>query len=75
MKQFQIGTTYSCRSVCDHNCIWSYTVTARTANTITVIGKEGTQRFRISKKISEYCGVESVYPQGQYSMAPILRAE
>lgn len=75
MKKFEIGNTYTCRSIGDHNCKWSYTVTARTASTITVISKAGEQRFRISKKISEYCGVESIYPLGQYSMAPILRAE
>ena len=75
MTQFTIGNTYTCTSACDRNITWTYTVIARTASTITVTSREGVQRFRISKKISEHCGAEAVYPLGQYSMAPILRAE
>lgn len=75
MTEFKIGTTYSCRSACDHNCVWSYTVIDRTAKTITVTDGEEIHKFKISQKISEYCGAESVFPLGRYSMAPVLRAE
>ena len=74
MTKFEIGKTYTCRSACNHEAIWSFTVTARTASTITVMSDEGVQRFKISKKISNYRGAESIYPFGQYSMAPILSA-
>ncbi len=68
---FEIGKTYSCRSVCDHTCVWSYTVAGRTAKTIkTTCGKT----FRINSKLTAFDGVEAVYPHGRHSMCPILRA-
>lgn len=74
MKKFEIGKTYTMKSICDHNCIWSYTVTARTAQTITVTDGKKTLKLRVIKKLSEYVGAETVYPLGQYSMAPSLSA-
>lgn len=68
---FQVGQTYSCRSICDHNCIWSYTIARRTAATITTTDGE---TFRISRRLTAHAGVECVMPMGSYSMAPILRA-
>lgn len=35
MKTFEIGQTYTMRSACMRDCTWSYTVTKRTAQTIT----------------------------------------
>jgi len=75
MKKFEIGKTYTCNSICNHDCTWSFRVIDRTAKTITVIGRDGMQRLKISKKISEYRGAESIYPLGKYSMAPILSAD
>lgn len=75
MKKFEIGETYSMRSICDHNCVWSYTVVARTAQTITLDDGKKTTRCRISKKVSEYIKAETVFPLGQYSMAPSLSAD
>lgn len=74
MKKFEIGETYTMRSICDHNCVWSYTVTARTAQTITLTDGKELRKVRVSKKASEYLGAETVYPLGQYSMAPSLTA-
>lgn len=74
MKRFEIGSTYSMRSVCDHNCIWNYTVTERTAQTITVTDGKEIKKLRISKKYSQYRDAETVFPLGQYSMAPMLTA-
>jgi hypothetical protein len=62
-------------SPCDHNCIWTYTVTARTAQTITITDGKQTKKCRINKMYSEYNKVETVFPLGQYSMCPILTAE
>ena len=75
MKTFEIGKTYSMSSPCDHNCIWTYTVTARTAQTITITDGKQTKKCRISKMYSEYNKAETVFPLGQYSMCPILTAE
>ena len=75
MKTFEVGKTYSCHSVCDHDCTWTYTVTARTAKTVTLTDGNKTIKCRIISKLSEYRNAESVYPLGQYSMAPILSAQ
>ena len=65
--KFQTGKTYSTRSICDHNCIFSITVVSRTAKTIkTTDGK--------TLRIKKWEGVEQVKPIGSYSMAPIIRA-
>ena len=73
MKQFEIGKEYSMRSACDHNCVWTYKVIARTAKTITITNGKQTMKCRVSKS-SEYFGAETIYPLGQYSMAPSLTA-
>lgn len=75
MMKFETGKTYSMRSIGDHNCVWTYTVTARTAQTITLDDGKEIKRCRISKKATEYRGAETVFPLGQYSMAPILSAD
>ncbi len=74
MKKFEIGKTYSMRSACDHNCTWAYTVLKRTAQTITITDGDKAKTCRINKVATEYSGVETIYPLGQYSMAPCLRA-
>jgi hypothetical protein len=72
MKQFETGKTYSCRSVCDHECVWSFKIVARTDKTIkTECGKT----LRINPKLTEYNKSETVFPLGRYSMAPILTAD
>lgn len=75
MKKFEVGKKYSMRSICDHNCVWEYTVIKRTACTITLEGKEGVKTYRISKGYSEYRKAETLFPLGQYSMCPILSAD
>lgn len=74
MTKFESGKTYSMRSACDHECIWTYTVTARTASTITLDDGSKEIKCRIIKALSEMDNRECVRPLGNYSMAPILRA-
>lgn len=74
MKKFEIGKSYSMRSACDHNCIWTYTVTNRTAQTVTISDGKEVKKCRISKKHSEYRNAETIFPLGQYSMCPSLTA-
>ncbi len=72
MKQFEIGKTYSCRSICDYNCIRSFQIIARTDKTIkTACGKT----LRFNQKLSDYNQAETVFPLGRYSMAPVLTAD
>lgn len=74
MSKFEIGKQYTMRSICDSDCTWTYTVINRTAQTVTVTDGKNTLKLRVIKKLSEYRNAESVYPLGQYSMAPILSA-
>ena len=74
MKKFEIGKEHRCRSICDHECVWTYKVVARTAQMITVTDGDEVKKLRIIKGLSEYRNAESVYPLGKYSMCPILSA-
>lgn len=73
MIKFQEGKTYSSKSICDSDCVFSFKILKRTAKTVTInslFNKNETTRC----KIHEYEGSEMIYPLGKYSMAPILRA-
>lgn len=74
MTRFEIGNTYSMTSACDHNCVWTYKVTARTAQTITLTDGTEVIKCRINKGISEHRNAETVLPLGHYSMCPMLTA-
>ena len=75
MKRFEVGKKYSMRSICNYDCVWTYTVVARTEKTVT-LEEEGGKTFkcRINKYLLDIEGIECVYPLGRYSMCPILRA-
>ena len=74
MRKFEVGNRYSMRSVCDHNCVWSYDVVARTAKTVTL--KDIDTGKVIRRVINAVISKESelAFPLGHYSMAPVLRA-
>lgn len=74
MKKFEVGKEYSMKSICNSDCVWTYTVIARTAKTITITDGKQIQKCRVSQKASEYRNAETIYPLGQYSMAPSLTA-
>lgn len=74
MKKFEVGKEYSMRSVCDHNCVWTYKVVARTAQTITITDGESVHKCRVCKQVSEWRNAETIHPLGRYSMAPSLTA-
>lgn len=69
---FQVGRTYSTRSACDYDCIFSFEVIARTAKTVTIRSKAWGEQQR---RIRHWDGVESIDPLGRYSMSPVLRAD
>lgn len=74
MTQFETGKTYTMRSACMHDCTWTYTVTERTAQTVTITDGKEVKRCRIVKQDSLYRGAETIFPLGRYSMAPSLTA-
>ena len=67
MTQFKVGSTYQARSICQHDCIFSYKVIGRTAKMVTL---DNGNNYRV--KIWE--DTETIKPEGTYSMAPTLRA-
>ena len=69
--QFQVGQTYATRSICDHECIFSFTVISRTAKTVTITVHGKPAR----RGISIWNGVEQFSPFGTYSMSPIISAD
>lgn len=76
MKTFETGKIYSTRSICDHNCIFTYTILSRTACTVRAVDKNGSEyTFRINKKYSEYRNAETIFPLGRYSMCPVISAD
>ena len=74
MKTFQINQMYTMRSACNQDCTWSYIVIKRTAQTVTIHDGKQAKTCRICKQVSQYRGAETIYPLGQYSMAPSLTA-
>lgn len=75
MKAFEIGKTYTMRSIGDHDCVWTYTVTKRTPKTITITDGKEIKTCRVNAKTSELFNAESIYPLGRYSMCPVLSAD
>lgn len=69
--KFQIGQTVTARSACDYNCIFSWVVTDRTNKFITVSDGRNSKRVGVTVRN----GVEKAYPQGKFSMAPVISAE
>ena len=74
MSKFEVGKTYSTRSLCDHTCVISATIVKRTAKTVTLtsgyIGRDQ-KTFRLSLDSD---GAEQFAPWGTYSMSPMIRA-
>lgn len=69
---FNIGQTYSCTSAGDSNCVWTFTVQARTAKRMTI--EDGYDTKIVGIKIDE-SGNEWALPMGRYSMAPVIRSD
>jgi hypothetical protein len=69
--QFQVGRTYSTRSICDHDTIFSFEILGRTAKTVIVkvCGKD------VKRGIRVYDGCEQFKPFSTYSMCAIIRAD
>jgi hypothetical protein len=68
--RFEVGETYMVRSIGDYDCQYVFTVTKRTAKTVTVeyFGESITRHI----KISEWDENEYIMPFGTYSMAACL---
>lgn len=75
MRVFEIGKTYTTTRPTNHETVLSYTVVSRTASTIKVQDDNGeTLTLCVNKALSERRGAETVFPDGRYSMCPVLTA-
>jgi hypothetical protein len=72
MHKFEIGKTYHVRSICDWDCVFSFEVVKRTAQTVWLRDCSGKVRAR---RVREFDGSEACDPHGRYSMSPILTAQ
>lgn len=73
ISKFQVGKSYSCRSLCDHNCIFTFEVVARTPQFVTIkapIVRGG----QAARKVRVLGTAEQLDPLGRYSMSPVLSA-
>lgn len=70
--KFQVGRTYATRSLCDHDCIFSFTILGRTAKTVTIEAHGKLVRRRLGTRDD---GTEVFMPFGSYSMAPCIQAD
>lgn len=71
--KFEVGKTYSTRSICDYDCIFSFEIIGRTEKTVTLKSdSRGTVRRKV--RVGED-GVERLDPHGRYSMSPVLSAD
>jgi hypothetical protein len=70
-KTFEAGKSYATTSICDSECLYKFTVFARTAKSVTVEvdGK------RVRRGLSVYNGIEQFKPFGSYSMCAIISAD
>ena len=76
MPNFEVGKTYATTSICNSDCVFCYTIISRTASSVTLVDNHGNHKTcRISKKLSAYRNAETVYPEGNYSMCPMLSAD
>ena len=69
---FQVGTSYSTTSACDSECVFTWTVTARNGQMLTLENKRGELSRR---KVTAAPGGEFCFPSGKFSMAPMIQAQ
>ena len=74
---FEPGKIYTTRSTCDHDCVIAVRIVKRTARTVTIIELLGNHEDKPARKkiYHDQNGQEYIMPWGQFSMAPIIRAE
>jgi len=72
-KTFEVGTTYMARSICDYDCIYTFTVERRSAKCIWIKDTFGKVKKRGVRTAPD--GIEWCLPLGSFSMAPSLQAD
>ena len=75
MIKFITGKIYFCRSTCDHEAIFKYKIERRSEKSVWIEDMQTGLVQRKTVKIWYDDTKEAVWPEGRYSMAPILTAE
>lgn len=75
MKKFEVGKQYTHGWISDSDSFTTWLVIKRTAKTVTIKRGDTVKTCRIIGQLSEWEQAECIYPFGQYSMAPTLRAK
>jgi hypothetical protein len=75
--RFEVGKEYFARSLCDHDCIYRFTVVSRTAKQVTLRSKNETKTIvrGVKEMRTDYSNCETCMPHGNYSMAACLHAD
>ncbi len=68
---FVVGETYTTRSACDYDCIYSFKIIARTEKTLTI--EEHGKTYK--RGVRAYDGSERCSPHGRFSMSPVISAD
>lgn len=71
--KFEIGQTYWTTSTADADCVFEFTIVARTAKFITFVQPGDSRQHRVG--VTSYDGTEYAMPFGRYSMAPQICAD
>lgn len=72
-KRFQVGKTYETRSPADREVKYRVTVVSRTPSFVTISFLASQAKDRRCK-VYEHKGEEFCYPDGKYSLCPVLTA-
>lgn len=71
-NQFKVGQTYTTRSICNYDCIYSFKVVKTSKSSVWFTGSctKGVQR----RAVKSYDGKQYFSPLGTYSMSPTIFA-
>jgi hypothetical protein len=76
MSAFKTGQTYSTRSIGDADCKIELTILRRTDCTVVALSEQFADHRKVKTlRVVNRDGIERVAPWGNYSMAPIVRAD
>lgn len=71
---FEAQTVVTARSACDHETVWTFTITRRTARFLTLRRHDDGTTVRVGIK-TDADGNEHALPLGTFSMAPVIRPD
>ena len=72
MKKFQVNSVYETRSLCNSDCVFSFTVIKRTKKQVTLKDNVTGETFR--RGVFVWQDAEACMTYGRYSMAPTINA-